>query len=117
MKLDEVIISRPKDVLRAFVIAAELGGLEDKQAAAGAGMDPGSWSQFKQGERGIKPLHLNAFLDQCGNELPLAYWAYSRGYLLSPRESELEKRLRAEQAARAEAEQKVELLTGILKGK
>lgn len=117
MKLDEVIISRPRDLLRAFVISAELGGLEDKQAAAGAGMDPGSWSQFKNGERGVKPLHLNAFLDQCGNELPLAYWAWSRGYTLSPRESELERRLKAEHAARLEAENKVQLLTEILKGK
>lgn len=53
----------------------------------------------------------------CGNELPLAYWAYSRGYLLTARESEMEKRLRSEHQARVEAEKKVELLTGILKGR
>jgi hypothetical protein len=84
MKLDETVIAQPKDLLRSFVICADLGGLDDAQAATAAGMDPSTWSQFKNGTRGIKPLELNTFMDQCGNELPLAYWAYSRGYLLSP---------------------------------
>ncbi len=97
MKLDETIIRSPKNLLRAFISAAELGGLEEKQAAAAAGMDPATWSQFKAGDRGIKPLALNSFMDQCANELPLSYWAYSRGYMLVPLESELERRLRLKQ--------------------
>ncbi len=109
MKLDDTVIRSPKNLLRAFIVAAELGGLDDQQAAAAAGMDPSTWSQFKSGSRGIKPLELGGYMDQCANELPLAYWAFSRGYVLTPRESELEKRLRLEQEARAkvEAENKV----------
>lgn len=94
MKLDEQVIQRPKDLLRAFVLQAELGGLDDQQAAAAAGMDPSTWSQFKNGTRGIKPLELRAFDEQCGNQLVLAYWAWSSGFVLTPRESELERRLR-----------------------
>ena len=94
IKLGDSIVQSRKSLLHAFVSAADQGGLEDKQAAAAAGMDPATWSQFKAGERGIKPLMLNGYLDQCANELPLAYWAFSRGYGLVPLESELEKRLR-----------------------
>jgi hypothetical protein len=109
MKLDETIVRAPKNLLRAFIAAAELGGLEEKQAAAAAGMDPATWSQFKAGDRGIKPLALNGYMDQCANELPLANWAYSRGYVLVPLESELERRLRLqeEKTQRVEAENKV----------
>lgn len=109
MILDDSIIQRPKNLLRAFVMASDLGGMDDKQAAAAAGMDVSTWSQFKQGDRGIKPLELNGYLDQCANELPLAYWAYTRGYSLSPLESEMEKRLRIERerAEKAEAENKM----------
>lgn len=94
MKVDETIVRSRKSLLHAFVSAADQGGLDDKQAAAAAGMDPSTWSQFKAGDRGIKPLIVNGYMDQCANELPLAYWAYSRGYELRPLESELEKRLR-----------------------
>ena len=109
MNLDDTVIRAPKNLLRAFVVAAELGGLDDSQAATAAGMDPSTWSLFKGGTRGIKPLELNSFMDQCANELPLAYWAYARGYVLTPMESELEKRLRIEQEERrkVEAENKV----------
>ncbi len=94
MKLDDTIVRSRKSLLHAFVSAADQGGLDDKQAAAAAGMDPATWSQFKAGDRGIKPLCVDGFMVQCANELPLAYWAYSRGYELRPLESELEKRLR-----------------------
>jgi len=109
MKLDDTVIRSPKNLLRAFIVAADLGGLDDSQAAAAAGMDPSTWSLFKAGARGIKPLELSGYMDQCANELPLAYWAFTRGYSLVPLETELEKRLRAEQEARAkvEAENKV----------
>lgn len=94
MKLDESIVRSRKSLLHAFISSADQGGLDDKQAAAAAGMDPATWSQFKAGDRGIKPLVVNSYMDQCANELPLAYWAFSRGYELKPLETELEKRLR-----------------------
>lgn len=104
--LDETIISRPSNMLKAFTMAADMGGLDDKQAAAAAGLDVSTWSQFKQGKRGIKPLDLDIFMDECGNELPLAHWAYRRGYELVHLETSLEKQLRAqrERAELAEAE-------------
>ena len=114
MRLDDSIVTRPKDLLRAFIMAADLGGLDDKQAAAGAGMDPATWSRFKQGDVGIKPLEMERYLDQCGNLLPLAFWAYRHGQNITPRESELEKQVRTqrERAETAEAENK--LLRGLL---
>lgn len=114
MKLDDTVVQQPKDLLRAFVICADLGGLDDQQAATAAGMDPSTWSQFKNGTRGIKPLELNTFMDQCANELPLAYLAHSRGYVLTPRESELERRLRIEQEKRAKVEAENRVLREVI---
>jgi len=117
MKLDATIIQSPKNLLRAFIVAAEIGSLDDQQAAAAAGMDPSTWSMFKSGTRGIKPLELNTYMDQCANELPLAYWAFSRGYTLSPMESELQKRLRLKDEENAELKKENRLLREIAVGK
>lgn len=114
IKLDDTVVRSPKNLLRAFVMAAELGGMDDGQAAAAAGMDASTWSLFKGGTRGVKPLELNGYMDQCANELPLAYWAFSRGYVLTPLESELEKRLRIEQEKRREVESENKVLREVI---
>lgn len=114
--LDDSIVHTQKNLLRAFITAADLGGLEDQQAAAAAGMDPATWSQFKNGTRGIKPLECNTFLDQCGNNLPLAYWAYTRGFALAPLESELQRQLRNEREKRAEVEKENAILRSLFHG-
>jgi hypothetical protein len=111
--LDEVTIRAPKDIIKAFTMAADLGGLDDGQAAAAAGMDPSTWSQFKTGARGIKPLEFNGYLDQCGNNLPLAYWAYTRGFDLTPRESELERQLRVERERTADLQKENAVLRSL----
>lgn len=113
LALDSTIIRSPKDLLRAFVIGAEIGGLDDQQAAAAAGLDPSTWSQFKSGTRGIKPLEFNTYLEQIGNNLPLAYWAYTRGFELVPLESELQRQLRIEREKRAEVEKENAILRGL----
>jgi hypothetical protein len=115
MTLDDSIVRSRKSLLHAFISAADQGGLDDKQAAAAAGMDPSTWSQFKAGDRGIKPLVLNSYMDQCANELPLAYWAFSRGYELKPLETELERRLRIKDEQLVEERKKTALLLEALK--
>lgn len=117
MKLDVSIIRQPKDLLRAFILQAELGGLDDQQAATAAGMDPSTWSLFKAGTRGIKPLELRSFDGQCGNQLVLHYWAWVSGYVLTPRESELERRLRLKDEELAKVKDENRLLREIAVGK
>lgn len=117
MKLDEAVIAKPRDLLRAFVIQAELGGLDDQQAAAASGMDPSSWSQFKTGTRGIKPLELLTFDQQCGNHLALANWAWVSGYVLTPRETELERRVRERDEQIKKLQDENRLLREIATGK
>lgn len=115
MKLDDSIVRSRKSLLHAFVSAADQGGLDDKQAAAAAGLDPSTWSQFKSGDRGIKPLMFDGYMDQCANELPLVYWAFSRGYELRPLETELEKRLRLVNEALVDEKKKNAVLLEALK--
>jgi len=117
MKLDESIISQPKDLLRAFILQAELGGLDDQQAASAAGMDPSTWSMFKNGARGIKPLELITFDQQCGNQLVLANWAWRSGFVLTPRESELERRIRIKDEENKKLRDENRLLREIAVGK
>lgn len=117
MKLDETVIASPKNLLRAFIVQAELGGLDDQQAAAAAGMDPSTWSQFKTGTRGIKPLELLTFDQQCGNHLVLANWAWVSGFVLTPRETELERRLRLKDDENTKLKDENRLLRQIAVGK
>jgi hypothetical protein len=117
MELQDELIRRPKDLLRAFVMSADMGGLEDKQAAAAAGMDPATWSRFKQGDVGIRPNNFMSFREQCGNDLPLAHWAYRCGYGLHPLESELERRLRIERERNERIEAENKMLKNLLAGR
>lgn len=117
MRLDETVIRAPKDLLRAFVMQAELGGLDDQQAATAAGMDPSTWSLFKAGTRGIKPLELRSFDGQCGNQLVLAHWAWISGFVLTPRENEYERRLRLKDEENEKLRNENRLLREIAVGK
>lgn len=114
--LDDATIRAPKDMIKAFTMAADLGGLDDQQSAAAAGMDPSTWSGFKAGTRGIKPLEFNGFMDQCGNNLPLAYWAYTRGFALTPLETELQRQLRVQEEQNRELQKENAILRSLFHG-
>lgn len=115
--LDDAYIVSRKGILHAFISSADQGGLDDKQAAAAAGMDPATWSRFKQGDVGIKPANLMTFRSQCGNDIALARWAWECGYELKHRETELERQLRAEREHSEKVEAENKLLRNLLQGR
>lgn len=117
MELDDAIITRPASILKSFTLAADLGGLEDKEAADAAAMDAATWSRFKSGQVGMKPDAMDRFFDRVGNELPLHYMAYRRGYELVPRLSEMERRLAEERSKREKAENENAVLRSVIYGK
>lgn len=111
-------IRRQPSMTRAITLCADLGGFEnDKDFCRAIGLDQTSWARIQNAERSFPQDRYEALFDACGNEAPLIWLADRRGYLLTPRETEMEKRLRAEREAREKAEAENRLLRGLLVGR
>jgi hypothetical protein len=116
--VDVETIRRQPTMTRAIVLASELAGLKnDKDQARAIGLDQTTWSLIKKGERAFPHDGYEEMFDEFGNEVPLIWLADRRGYLLTPKESELEKRLRAEREARVKAEEENKLLRDLIQGR
>lgn len=94
-------IARKRSFGDAIGLSAEVAGYDlDKQASADIAMDKGQWSRIQNGQEGIKWPKLERFLDCMGNDIPLLWMLYQRGYdlhSLRKRETETERRLRETQ--------------------
>lgn len=88
-------VERLPSMTRAIALCSDLGGFEnDKDFARTVGLDPTVWTRIKDGERHYPHDGFEELFNVCGNEVPLHWLAYRRGYVLTPKESELERRLR-----------------------
>jgi hypothetical protein len=97
MKLDIEHVRRMPNMTKAIALCAEFAGLEnDKDQARAIDIDATTWSLIKKGERAFPHERYEALFDEFGNEAPLIWLADRRGYLLTPKESELERQLRIE---------------------
>lgn len=106
-----------KSFSHALVKCAEACGSQDKGVAADTGIDNALWTRIKQNDAGVKGEWLDKLMDACGNELPLLWLLYSRGYdpsSLRKRESETEKRARLAEERSAALEAKLELAYEIM---
>lgn len=116
--VDVETIRRQPTMTQAIVLASSLAGLKnDKDQARAIGLDQTTWSLIKKGERAFPHDGYEEMFDEFGNEVPLIWLADRRGYLLTPKESELEKRLRAEREARVKAEEENKLLRDLIQGR
>lgn len=109
IEIDLSVLPTIKSLPHAVAKCAELVGSIDKTVAIDTGIDAPTWARIKQGDAGIKGEWLDRLMDACGNELPLLWLLYSRGYdpaAIRKRETELEReaRLQRERADRAESE-------------
>lgn len=117
-EVDVDVIRRQPSMTKAIVLCSELAGLEsDKDQARAIDIDASTWSQIRDGKRAFPHDKYETMFDQFGNEAPLIWLADRRGYLLTPKESELEKRLRAERAERERVEAENTLLRELLTGR
>lgn len=126
--LDDV--ARKGTLGKAIEFAAELAGLgydkqlEDALRSAGCPVDKTQLSRWQSGQEGIKWEKLEAMMDVCGNDAPILWMLYQRGYdlhSLRKRESETERELREarEDLARERMERQAveESMRRILTGK
>lgn len=99
--IDTGAVCRMPSMTKAIVLCAELAGLEnDKDQARAIDLDATTWSLVKDGKRAFPHDRYEQMFDEFGNEAPLIWLADRRGYLLTPKESELERRPRQARAAR-----------------
>ena len=116
--LDMEAVRRQPTMTRAIVLCADLAGFaSEKDFCRQLEIDPAVWARIKGGDANFPHDRFEELFSLCGNDAPLFWLADRRGFVLSPKESELERRLRGERQAREEAEKKVALLTDILKGR
>lgn len=99
-------VSREKSLGGAIALCAKAAGFDfDKEVSMPMGVNKAQFSRWKSGGEGIKWQKLTALMDACGNDAPLLWMLYSRGYDLSSlhkRETEVEREnreLREENAA------------------
>lgn len=115
VKVDAATIAGIQSMTRAIVLCAELAGLvNSKDQARAIGIDATQWSVIKDGGGKYFPQdkYLTMF-EEFGNEVPLMYLLYQRGYDLASlrkRESETERALRVEREAHAETRLKLAVI-------
>lgn len=115
--VDDQIITRQSSLTRAIVVCADIGGMEDKQAADAAGLDPATWSKIKSGQANFPHSRITQYQQRCGNWLPLQWQARDAGFGLVRLETTLERQLREEREARIRAEEKLAYAESLLTGK
>jgi hypothetical protein len=97
VEVDLEQVQRQPTMTRAIVLCADLAGFDnDKDFCRHLDLDASTWSQIKNAERYFPQDKFEQLFDECGNEAPLIWLADRRGYFLTPKESEMEKRLRLE---------------------
>lgn len=92
-----VEISRETSLGGAMGLCVKAAGLEPKEVQAHLKMDKAQWSRWESGGEGIVWPKLIAVMDHCGNDAPLMWMNYARGYdldSLRKRETELQRRVR-----------------------
>lgn len=99
-------VAREKTLGGAIELCAKVAGFElDKQLQGALCVDKAQFSRWQSGEEGIKWPKLAALMDHCGNDAPVLWMNYARGFDLHAmrrRETETEREnrmLREENAA------------------
>lgn len=118
IEVDIEAIRRQPSMTRALALAVDLAGFKnDKDFCRKLDTDTATWSRIKNGDGHFPHDKYELLFDVCRNETPLIWLADRRGYILTAKESELERRLRVlrERADRVEAENA--LLRGLIQGK
>jgi transcriptional regulator with XRE-family HTH domain len=117
-EIDLESVRRQPSMTRSIVLAADLAGFRnDKDLARKLGMDPATWARIKSGEGHFPQDKYELLFDEFGNEVPLIWLADRRGYVLTPKESELERRLRLERERGEKLEAENRLLRDLVQGR
>lgn len=111
------VIQAQRSFSGALCLAVNISGLEEKEVYIPLKIDASHWTRIMKGDANFPVDKLNDLCDLLGNEVPLIWWARSRGKGLHLLKSEAERQLADEHEARLKAEEQVKLLRELLQGK
>ncbi len=98
-------VMREKTLGGAITLCAKVAGFEGKQVQQDLKFDKAQWSRWESGQEGIVWPKLCQVMDHCGNDAPVLWMNYDRGFDIAAmrrRETALEREnreLREELAA------------------
>lgn len=69
-----------RSFLAAWIFAQDFAALEHKQCYEPLGIDSSHWTKIRNGSGSPPAKSFNSYLDLVRNEIPLIWWAESRGY-------------------------------------
>lgn len=116
--IDLATVQRLATMTKAIELCAGLGGFEnDKEFCAELDLDKAVWSQIQTGARYFPQDKYERLFEACGNEVPLQWLADRRGYVLVPKQTEMERRLAVEREARLKAEERLNYLEGLYRSR
>ena len=91
-------VARQSTLSGALALGAAAAGLDlEKEVHIPLGIDAGHWTRMRSGAAGIQWEKLEAICDLYGNDAPILWMLYQRGYdlhSLRMRETETERELR-----------------------
>lgn len=91
--VSDAIIQAQPSFLAAILLAMTVSGREDKQIYSPLEIDHAQWSRIRGGTANFPVNRLDQFMDLVGNDIPLRWLAFKRGFELKPLRSELERRV------------------------
>lgn len=114
-------VSRKQSLGAAIELCAELGGFGlDKSLQHELGVDKAQFSRWQSGAEGIVWPKFSRLMDACGNDAPVLWMLYQRGYdlhSLRRQESETERELRQAREALDQERLKNRVLIEALNGR
>lgn len=113
MEVDPAVIQRQPSLLAAIKLCVQYGGFAyEKEVYQSLDIDAGNWSRMMNGSAAFPPDKLIPLMDLCGNEAPLQWLAFRRGYRLDPLQDVKDKRIADLEAELAKREAVLEWLGG-----
>jgi hypothetical protein len=110
-------VMRQQSFLGAINLCIDISGLDDKEIYIELGIDASQWSRIRKGDAHFPPNKLQSLMSICGNQVPLIWLARQYGYELVQIESETQRLLNAERAAREKVEDENRVLREVLQGR
>lgn len=89
---DDIVRAQPS-FLAAILLAVTVSGLDDKQIYGPLDINHAQWSRIRGGGANFPVDQLDEFMNIVGNDIPLRWLAFKRGYELKPLRSALERRV------------------------
>jgi len=111
------LVIKQASLAGAIALCVQVSGLDEKEVYLSLGIDAGHWTRIMKGDAHFPVNKLNDLCDLCCNEVPLIWWANSRGYGLKPLEDEMHRRLRIEKEERERLSNENALLRNLLVGR